>query len=1346
MSIQSPLAKETARILPPTSSEWFWKGETPSELTCDFVIRSLRRRLYKALQDDDVPAVRRAYTATLSDLQVWLQEEQQARQDWPPSLLHDTTNGSDATTNNNHNNSSTRARPRRASLKERTAGMAKPHARSRSVGSDILASQQQSDQPKPGTAVRRKSTASRIETTKSSTLPWHHPPHPSLSSSQLDRLPEGPILLSQMNPSDPFIADDYLSPYDMSSYQQPARKELPDVAKYEREKLDKQRRRQLQPRLRIFGFRDESTATDASVDEISQPPNQPDEITSTTPLHEVARLGDSTLLSFFLSNQGDPNVRNGMGRTALHMVSGGITREEERLWKSCNADISLVRKGTDNISSTKDGVPIGIRPPDIPTEVFALMKKERRKKSDKGTARKAALAMGRLMASWGVTKSPMKNNSSNTSKESKKVSKVSKKKQKEDAILWKTTQAERSASVEALLSWINPNTGEGPSINAVDADGRTALHYAAELGRADTCISIASVFGTMLTIIDEVGARTPCELAGAQGHKDLAALLEARALLYIDPYGVEEELLTTMLRVSNRTDQDDPRSALVGPFSWYDTIRSLDVATERSTRIATAKSKLLKAIQDLDNAQNRMEESCNSTGNPFYALGYFPGEDQPSDEDNAEKKKARAKSKSNSDSSSETAEQPSNSEGEENKSITQEKACAEKKDKKPSLVRDFGNLRESDVERFLVYHKWNVTEAIAIFKKDPRAAFEKAGIVLPPVADEEEKEEEETSDRVCLICYDDEVGEEDWVELGGCVHGFCSDCLKGYLGQCAASKMPKGTITCPHHDCNVVIAAKQLKELLQGDNESAERIEEATCDQFIATANDFAFCPHPGCQGVVQRLPQSYLVKKGVNIELANFTGAVCTAIRDQNKPPTPSADNEEDASEEQKELLTYEGVVDPTYFTCDSNVQPRKAHRFCLVCGKGPHWPVPCERLDEWKEKVQEQIGEVKEKGRDGSDEHYNELAQKLWLKANTRPCPQCKVPIEKNEGCNHMICFNPACRHEFCWICRRDWSLHGSSTGGFFRCNIWEEGQKPPDSPAFRGESSDEGYGTAIHSAREAYYRRQEMARFVHHYTRWEAHDESGRLERKIGDSVCSRLAPVVKAAKEFDGSPSFNFGGKGLSFVHAAFTELLECRSVLKHSYAFSFFRYGQGVSGRRREKMSFERLQSELEMMTEQMSDIVARSHLRATQMQISFLTAGAAEKREDFSNLMLTILNTECKEKKYEEKKSGAELIARRASSRRNPFSALSGTLRQAMNDTWPSDDDDDIFVEGHRGRRGGGVAVPHAIVLDMDEMGGGGDGRGGGPGVRMWECNLCTYMNTDGGRQCAMCGNLRRLL
>lgn len=275
---------------------------------------------------------------------------------------------------------------------------------------------------------------------------------------------------------------------------------------------------------------------------------------------------------------------------------------------------------------------------------------------------------------------------------------------------------------------------------------------------------------------------------------------------------------------------------------------------------------------------------------------------------------------------------------------------------------------------------------------------------------------------------------------------------------------------------------------------------------------------------------------------------------------------------------------------------------------------------------------------------------------------------------------------------------------------------------------------------------------------------------------DTVCTRLAPVVEAAMAFDGSPDFNFGGQGLSFVHSAFTELSECRSVLRHSYAFSYFRYPTfsrtahiypHLYGKRKEKQGFDNLQAgettlfvfrwersttsktnnvrppphtspELEVLTEQMSDIVARSHLRATQVQIAFLTAGAAEKRVELSNMVFQIYHDEKKEiARYQKRKENEEKLRAKSSGNDTEkqiaaMHSLSELMAMHQRPRGHPLDDGGLAqaldgflarVENHGSRR-----------LDFDDL--------APETVRMWACPRCTYVN-DSGRVCAMCAGRR---
>lgn len=91
-------------------------------------------------------------------------------------------------------------------------------------------------------------------------------------------------------------------------------------------------------------------------------------------------------------------------------------------------------------------------------------------------------------------------------------------------------------------------------------------------------------------------------------------------------------------------------------------------------------------------------------------------------------------------------------------------------------------------------------------------------------------------------------------------------------------------------------------------------------------------------------------------------------------------------------------------YFPYDENrpgsiVCGRCNERYCSHCGFNHAENMTCAQAERER------------------DPDLAEQANQEWIRENTKPCPNCNDPIEKNGGCNHMTC--QKCRHEFCWTC---------------------------------------------------------------------------------------------------------------------------------------------------------------------------------------------------------------------------------------------------------------------------------------------------------------------------------------
>uniref|UniRef100_A0A0K0D7G8 RBR-type E3 ubiquitin transferase n=1 Tax=Angiostrongylus cantonensis TaxID=6313 RepID=A0A0K0D7G8_ANGCA len=99
--------------------------------------------------------------------------------------------------------------------------------------------------------------------------------------------------------------------------------------------------------------------------------------------------------------------------------------------------------------------------------------------------------------------------------------------------------------------------------------------------------------------------------------------------------------------------------------------------------------------------------------------------------------------------------------------------------------------------------------------------------------------------------------------------------------------------------------------------------------------------------------------------------------------------------------------------------------YSFCVLCYRAYHGLNECHFKDVDKESLVTKWDSADEKERIqmgqrfGGLQNLQVLFHEGWIDGNSKPCPRCRIRIEKTGGCNKMQCSK--CDTMFCWLCYR-------------------------------------------------------------------------------------------------------------------------------------------------------------------------------------------------------------------------------------------------------------------------------------------------------------------------------------
>ena len=341
-----------------------------------------------------------------------------------------------------------------------------------------------------------------------------------------------------------------------------------------------------------------------------------------------------------------------------------------------------------------------------------------------------------------------------------------------------------------------------------------ALHYAAEFGRFSMC-SMLVARGAVLTLVEEEGQLTPCELAGEAGFGELSAWLEARAV-FEEEAGGHSLLGASIHGATLEPYQSDVGPRRISPYSWFENHDLESVMEERMCRVAEAQEVVgVRRVAEEDELGKRCMVDGAFCPSKLAALAttYLPF--RYTDEEvvqmmthcgwDLEKFTVRFNGGKDGNSLTRTARYQGKDAHKGKAGNTGSCGSANNDDlieSRQQLIKECKiNFTGAELQEMFEYNAWKAGSPPDVLPDmpgyDPPSTKEPAG-----------------SEVECVICYGDFDPNDrmQWTRLSTHKHATCRGCLVLHI-KLACENMRGGlAIRCPFQNCRYFLSERVLEE------------------------------------------------------------------------------------------------------------------------------------------------------------------------------------------------------------------------------------------------------------------------------------------------------------------------------------------------------------------------------------------------------------------------------------------------------------------------------------------------------------------------------------------------------